>query len=137
MPAIVCLPPWISRAHVGRCGAEAAAEGAVEIGEVPETRLDRNPADRVIGEPLVAQQTMGAGQPLCEYELRERGGFGLEQFADVDRRYAVTHRERLKRQGPVAQAAPNISLDCLQASRAHPAPLGRLSGIAGGAKRCI
>src|SRR5258708_1588629 len=82
-PRRVRSPPRL-RPPVGRRDAIAAAEGAVEIGQIAEAGVQRERADAALGAARICEQPMGAHQPLLEHELGERGAVALEQLADID-----------------------------------------------------
>ena len=85
--------PLRSGARLGRCAAETAAEGAVEVGQIAEAdrKRDRAHGARGIGE----QHVVGAGKPRGEYEFGERLALGRKQELHVTGRDAQMGRHNV------------------------------------------
>src|SRR5262245_30554751 len=72
-----------ARSQLGGRAAEAAPEGALEIGYVAEADLGGDHADGASGAMRVHQQVVRAHEPLAVHEVRKRLAFRLEQPVDV------------------------------------------------------
>src|SRR3546814_12412690 len=91
----------IGAAQIGRGHAKAAAEGAVEIGQVTETAGIGNRCDRPRCLPRMQQQAMSAVEPFAQNMIRKAASLILKQAADIARPdaraggYATTVAARL------------------------------------------
>src|SRR3546814_3670290 len=75
----------IGAAQIGRGHAKAAAEGAVEIGQVTETAGIGNRCDRPRCLPRMQQQAMSAVEPFAQNMIRKAASLILKQAADIAR----------------------------------------------------
>jgi hypothetical protein len=53
-------------AHIGRRFSVAAAEGAVEMGEIAKAGLEGDRADGLLGETGMSPHAVGTGEALAE-----------------------------------------------------------------------
>src|SRR5580704_13943788 len=99
--------------------AKAAAEGAIEIGQIAEPDRKGDSADSQAGKTGVEEHSMRSHQAPAEHELRERYCFRLEQHMNIARRDMLAQRYCGHRQSWTAEIFQNIGLDRSQPCRAH------------------
>jgi hypothetical protein len=122
-------------AHFRRRGAEAAAEGAVEVGEIAEPDGKGDGAHGPLGKTEVAEHPPRAHEPLAEHQRRERDPFTLEQHMDVTWRHVLAARHGGHRQLRAVHMLEDVGLDRFQPRRAHATALGDCRAVARGAAR--
>ena len=122
-------------AHVRGCGAEAAAKGPVEVGQIVEADLECDGADALVSPVRAGQHAMGARQALAEQEFRERAALQFEQHLDVARRYALASRNGIDAETGVVEIPGDVGFDCLQTRGPYPPAMGDFGGLARRAER--
>src|SRR6267154_850865 len=123
------------RAQVRRRTAKAAAEGAVEVGQIAEPDLQGDCGDGLIGAARVGQQAMRAGEALLENEFGERGARLLEQSLDVTGSDSVPRGDETNGPFFIAEIVQDAVLDALEARRTDAAALGDCARVACRAER--
>ena len=62
------------------------AERAVEVGQIAESRFERDRSDGVVDMARIGQEAMRAREALTEHEFRESRAHAFEQPLDMTRR---------------------------------------------------
>src|SRR6185437_7943279 len=113
---------------------ETAAERAVEIGQIVESRCVRDLTDEQMVEPPAEQLGPRALQPLFADEFSETRPLAFEEHSDIARAQPVPAGDVTERELAL-QVFQDGGLERLQPRHAYAAMLGDLLGLSAGAKR--